>query len=673
MKSLMNTFRTLCAHILSYFGLFLLISLTQSHANIHVEIPENQFVVLAFHDIREDALTEIDPDPYAMNASKLAHFFDFIKSHHLNPVSLQQILDAQQGKQKLPKNAVLLTFDDGPESNFTVLFPLLKYYQYPALLALETGWITGQVPNDAFGKNGFVTWAQLREMKSSGLVEFATHTHDLHRGILANPQGNLEPAAITHLYDEKTKRYESDDAYQARIANDLKLSLQLIEKELGVQPRVVVWPYGAMNEKVREIASSVGLPISFSLGDDQANHLKDTQLPWSRLLILNSPNAVQIEQQINEALSPRLPAQRAVQISLDDVYDADPVQVDLKLGQLLDRIKALNIRSVYLKAFFDPDNKGVATQLYFPNRHLPMRADLFNRVAWQLRTRAGVQVYAWMPLYSFQLPNSELRNRLEIKSNDKINASKSSNHLNPFLPQTTQVVGDIYEDLGRNSPSLKGILINNDESFVDDEDAMNCISENSWQKAGQIVLRCQQLNPQQKAAVLIDFGDALITRLNRYRNFSSNFSIVRGIDAEALLQADSDAAFSQIFTPLVQHYDEINLNVKPYLVSNRVPTQDIQTLIRRVALVPHALDKVTFNLNAKDQQTGQWVNSAVLQNWMQTLLQSGVKNIAYSPDDFQRNQPEFATVFSGISLNQFPAFYKEPKASPVIEKKVVAP
>ena len=30
-----------------------------------------------------------------------------------------------------------------------------------------------------------------------------------------------------------------------------------------------------------------------------------------------------------------------------------------------------------------------------------MRADLFNRVVWQLRTRSGVKVFAWMPLLAF--------------------------------------------------------------------------------------------------------------------------------------------------------------------------------------------------------------------------------------------------------------------------------
>ena len=38
--------------------------------------------------------------------------------------------------------------------------------------------------------------AQAREMQASGLVEFAS-TANLHRGVLANPQGNMVPAAIT--------------------------------------------------------------------------------------------------------------------------------------------------------------------------------------------------------------------------------------------------------------------------------------------------------------------------------------------------------------------------------------------------------------------------------------------------------------------------------------------
>jgi biofilm PGA synthesis lipoprotein PgaB len=150
----MKTLNVLFGSILWAFTQFSA-SLTHAIEPITVQIPEHQFVVLAFHDEREGVLAEVDRDPFAMSTSRLANFFDWVKQHHLHPVSLQAIVDAQQGKSILPKNAVLLTFDDGPKSNYSQLFPLLVSYQYPALLALETGWISGDIKLDVYGKDGF--------------------------------------------------------------------------------------------------------------------------------------------------------------------------------------------------------------------------------------------------------------------------------------------------------------------------------------------------------------------------------------------------------------------------------------------------------------------------------------------------------------------------------------
>ncbi len=58
---------------------------------------------------------------------------------------------------------------------------------------------------------------------------------------------------------------------------------------------------------------------------------------------------------------------------------------------------------MYLQAFADPDGDGLVKEVWFPNRLLPMKADIFSRVAWQLRTRSGVNIYAWMPVLSWDL------------------------------------------------------------------------------------------------------------------------------------------------------------------------------------------------------------------------------------------------------------------------------
>ena len=92
-------------------------------------------------------------------------------------------------------------------------------------------------------------------------------------------------------------------------------------------------------------------------------------------------------------------------VDLDYLYDADPAQQERNLGHLLDRLQKLGVNTVYLQAFSDPDGNGSADAVYFPCRRLPMRADLFNRVAWQIRTRTQVRrLYAWMPALGWELP-----------------------------------------------------------------------------------------------------------------------------------------------------------------------------------------------------------------------------------------------------------------------------
>ena len=91
----------------------------------------------------------------------------------------------------------------------------------------------------------------------------------------------------------------------------------------------------------------------------------------------------------------------------------------------------MQLGTVFLKAFSDQDSDSLAEAGYFPNRYLPMRADLLNRVSWQLRTRAEVTVYVWMPVSAFGPSGSQA------------------------------VVREVYQDLGRSS-IFGGILFGGD-------------------------------------------------------------------------------------------------------------------------------------------------------------------------------------------------------------------
>src|SRR5579863_891219 len=184
--------------------------------------PETRFLALCYHNI-EDA----DPDQIfvGVTTAKLIDQLSWLDGNGYRFISVDDLLAARAGRKPLPEKAVLITFDDGYESVYTRAFPILKAFKAPAIVALTGAWMRGE-PGDevVYGekklpRESFLSWNQVREMAASGLVEIASHTEDLHKGIPANPQGNLEPAAVTRRYDTRTG-YHSEASYRHRIDHD---------------------------------------------------------------------------------------------------------------------------------------------------------------------------------------------------------------------------------------------------------------------------------------------------------------------------------------------------------------------------------------------------------------------------------------------------------------------
>lgn len=669
-----------------------------------LQIPAGHFVTLGFHDVRDTIRPGVDRDPYAISTERLAAWFDWMSSHDWHPISLDDVMAARSGRRALPRNAVLLSFDDGLESFYSRVYPLLEAFDYPALFAVETGWlqtvshggsvdtlgsaqINAQIDDGTVihgtadgevkyngrerGEAGFVTWDQIREMQASGLVEIASHTEDLHHGTLANPQGNVEPAALARRFDAASGTYESDAEYRRRIHDDLVRSADVIETETGKRPRTLVWPYGATNTETEAIARRAGYDFTFSLNDRRISSPKGDP-DFGRFLAIDDPDPVDIESQIARTIDPPRRLQRAVQVDLDDVYDPDPEQVNANLGVLLDRIKAMGVRSVYLQAFADPDGDGTASQLYFPNDYLPMRADLFNRVAWQLKTRAGVDVYAWLPLLAFDLPDHTRWRKLAVRSGDGREtgriAGRDYRRLSPFRPASQAIVNGIYADLARNTPSIKGVLIHDDAYLAEDEDKQACSPEARWPNSDRLIRDCA-LSPRDKTRALIDFGRGAVASAERYANLSIRFQVVRNLYARVVLDPGSESRFSQALGPFLDNYDEVALMAMPYLDDADMSRDPgvaeawLDDLVARVAQAPQGLRKTVFELQSYDWQRQRWIDSGRFKGWMQQLIRRGALNLAYYPDDFIAGEPAFRPTFEGISLNEFPYFTSKAASS----------
>jgi poly-beta-1,6-N-acetyl-D-glucosamine N-deacetylase len=594
-------------------------------------IAAEPLLVLSYHDIRDDVAAKGDADAYSVSTQNFAAHLDWLAGHGYHPVSMAQVVAASKGAP-LPSKPVLITFDDGLRSLYTHAFPLLRAYDYPALAAVVTDWV--DLPADRrvdygprpFGRDDFVTWEQLREMQDSGLVEIASHSHALHQGVRSNPQGNSTPAAISRIYDPATLRYESEAEFRARIRADLARSADLIKQHLGRAPRAIVWPYAAYNSVTNGIADELGMAISFDL-EGRSTPMPSDLHGLARLLVVDNPTVADLAYTLRHPVEDA--GVRALQVDLDSVYDADPQQQARNLDTLIERVKRIGPTHVYLQAFADPDGNGAADALYFPNRFLPVRADLFNRVAWQLRTRAGVSVYAWLPVLAYQLPDAQQNRALSIASREADGIPR----LDFTQPEVLRIVSGIYEDIAANS-YLHGLLFHDDAYLRDSELAALADGE-----------------PAARTQALIDFTLALKRSAERWR---PKLKTVRNLYARPVLEPASQAWYAQRLDLFNRAYDYTALMAMPWMEGSKRPEAWLDELVAAVREHDPRLTQTMFELQTVDWNTRKPIPGEQINRLARRLQAHGVRHLAWYPDDFIGDHPRLPEARAGMSARSFP-------------------
>jgi biofilm PGA synthesis lipoprotein PgaB len=552
--------------------------------------------VLAYHDVVDQ-----NPDQRfgAITTAHLAEQFDWLKTHGYQPVSLDDVLAAASGRL-LPPKPVLLTFDDGFESFSTRAFPLLQAYRYPAILGVADSWVspppggTVRYRDLDVPRSQFMDWNQVRAVARSGLVEIAAETHALQGDIEANPQGDREPAITSRLYDRTRGRYEDDAAYTQRLGRDFASITDAIRRETGRAPHVMVWPRGERNQESVSMAASAGMPITLTLDEEAVSIAKLDEVP--RFSIANDPS---IGDFVGQATLTK-PAQplRAVRVALDNLYDADVARTERNLNALIDRINRLHISAVFLEAFVEPRGGNPVHEVYFPNRLLPMRADLFNHAAWQLRTRAQVIVYATMPVLNVDVMRD--------------------------TAASAQSVAGLYEDLAK-SASFGGLLLDDDST-------------------------------QLEARSAIDAAMAQIAE--RVRRFRGPIKTARSIDIRPTVSGVASEELSQILAASIRNYDYVVITLAAG--GQDAPAADATWLTAVVAAARTSdpnLKRTVFSLEASGGRLSerQTRRDTTLAKRMERLRELGVSNFGYFPDNFVGNQAEIQTIDTGISLRTVPA------------------
>ncbi|WP_200763693.1 poly-beta-1,6-N-acetyl-D-glucosamine N-deacetylase PgaB [Nitrosophilus alvini] len=619
----------------------------------------DRFLVLCYHNIEDNPK---DRDIMSISTDKFIQQLNWISNHGYHPVSIDDLIAAKNGVKPLPEKAILLTFDDAYKNFYTRVYPLLKAFNYPAVLAVVGKWMesdeegTFMYGDKRKPRNMLLTWKEIKEMSDSGLVEIASHSYDMHKGVLGNPQGNVQPALTTRIYNPKSGTYEDDESYLKRVEADIKKSSELIFEKIGKKPKAIVWPFGEYNEAALKIAKKYGMDIAFTL-DDGSNSLKNSDR-LKRILIFSNDDLSDLVWRFYNPDKEKI--QRVVHIDLDYIYDPDPKQQEKNLGILLDRIKNYQISTVYLQAFADPDGDGVADALYFPNRHLPLRADLFNRVAWQIRTRCNVEsVYAWMPVLAFDIKGKKnlYVKTLQKKSEKVFIDPDRYKRLSIFNKEAREIIKEIYEDLAKYS-HFNGILFH-DDAFLSDfedagEEAIKVYERAGFPSAVKRIIEDKKLFAKWtafKTDEIIKFTKELESIVKLYR---PTLKSARNIYALPVLEPKSEEWFAQSFEKFLKAYDYTAIMAMPYMEKAKNPEIWLEKLIEKVKSYPNGLKKSVFELQSIDWNHKKPIDTEILVRQMKILQFNRAINFGYYPDDFIKNHPKSSEVHSILSLQTFP-------------------
>ena len=613
--------------------------------------PDHELVVLAYHEIAEPARAVI-PD-YAVTPAAFEAQLSWLVAHGYHFISVDQLLAVRSGHGSLPLRPVLLSFDDGYRNTYTDAYPILRHFHAPALVALVGRWLepeSGLVPfgDERLARDRLLSWAELREMQASGLVEIASHSHDLHHGIPGNPQLNSMPAATTRRY-ASVRGYEAEAAYRERLRADLSANNALLQQRLGRRPRVMVWPYGRYNATTIAVAQQLGMPVGLTL-DDGAN---TAALPLSRLrrvlMTAEMGGSSGLEKELlarREDIGDNSRPAKVMHVDLDNINDPDPAQVERNLKLLLQRIRAMGVNTVYLQAYADPDGNGAADALYFPSTVLPLKRDLFSHVAWEIRTRTQVRrLYAWMPVLAFQLPPGTPGADQTVVTQPSRSGHLTMGYprLSPFSREAMDTVRRIYRDLARRA-TFDGLLFHDDVTLSDYEDAS---------AAGLRQVRAWGL-PTDLAAIRA--SDALLGRwTNRKTEALERLTLdlaaivradqpqlvtARNLYAQVVLNPHAEAWYGQSLDAAIRDYDFTAVMAMPYMEKAGDPDRFLTRLVEEVKQKPHGLGKVLFELQSTDWAGRRDLPSDEIARQLRLLYSLGARHTGYYPDNLHRGTPD---------------------------------
>lgn len=176
--------------------------------------------ILMYHN-----LTGGDEEGDGLNVSKerFEEQIKYLKYHGYNTIDFHEMNSYFKGEGRLPSNPIIITFDDGYQSNYQYGYPILKKYGYKATVFMVTDYID---------KEGYMSEYMLRKIQTDEVFDVESHS-------------------VSHDYN--LSEFEED-----KILREVRDSKEKLEELLEKPVNIFCYPYGRNSEKLRQALKDEG-------------------------------------------------------------------------------------------------------------------------------------------------------------------------------------------------------------------------------------------------------------------------------------------------------------------------------------------------------------------------------------------------------------------------------
>jgi hypothetical protein len=153
-------------------------------------LPQGDIPVFVFHGL--------EPESFGRK-------LDYLADNGYQTLSSSEYLDVLTGARPAPERAVVLTFDDGRGSLWTVGQPLLERHRMKGIVFAVPGRVPSRsAPRLPGGDDTFLSWEEIAILAGKGSLEFQSHTHR-HARI------HVAPEVVGFLTPEMQRGYAAMD------------------------------------------------------------------------------------------------------------------------------------------------------------------------------------------------------------------------------------------------------------------------------------------------------------------------------------------------------------------------------------------------------------------------------------------------------------------------------